>query len=127
MKLYTLLAFTLRPIKPNTKTMTTTIIILTTLLAIILITAAWNGHVIRWEQTGIKLHSRTWHGLGLSIRGLLCVLGYIEAGWVMAALLAFVSWIPYNIIINLIIGQKWYYIGKTSVIDKFIRRLFKKP
>lgn len=95
------------------------------LLIVILLNAAWNGHVIRWQQTGSKMHSRIWHALGFAIRALLCVVIYLQSGWLIASIAAFVSWIPYNIIINLI--NKWpaFYLGNSSAIDRFLKKLFR--
>lgn len=94
------------------------------LIITILLTALWNGLVIQWFLTKDEKYSTWWHRVGFVIRALLVVVIYLAGGWVWALGAAFASWIPYNIIISLLMGQKWYYIGKTSYTDKLLRVLF---
>lgn len=94
---------------------------------IILLTAAWNGLVIKWglaeDKSKVAKISKYWHGVGFVIRGLLVILIYLLSTWQMALIAAFLSWIPYNMIINLCMRQPLFYIGKTSTIDKLIRKI----
>lgn len=96
-------------------------------LAIILLTAIWNGLVIKWglaeDKSKVAKISKYWHGVGFVIRGLLVILIYLLSTWQMALIAAFLSWIPYNMIINICMRQPLFYIGRTSTIDKLIRKL----
>jgi len=98
--------------------MTATILI----LACIVLTAAWNGLVIKWHQTESKKISKAWHDVGFFIRALLVVLIYMQSGLWPAVIAAFIAWIPYNVIISLIAWKKWWYLSDTG-IDGIIKRL----
>jgi hypothetical protein len=98
-------------------------IITALLIAILLLTALWNGLVIRWYLTREAKYSRWWHAVGLAIRALLVVAVYLVAGWIWSLVALFVAGVLYNIIINLVMGQKWWYVGETSVIDRWVRGL----
>jgi hypothetical protein len=100
----------------------TTVLIISALVLI----AIWNGKVIMWHLTGLDKYSKVWHSIGLIIRLVLCAVLYLSGGVIWAVVGCVIASIGYNIIINMIMGQKWYYVGKTSVIDKLIRRLFYK-
>lgn len=95
---------------------------------IIILTAVWNGMVIKWglEQDKQKVAhiSRYWHMVGFIIRGSLVGLVYLlTSDYLYTGIAAFVCWLPYNWIINLINGWKLFYIGRTSTIDKLIRKI----
>lgn len=101
----------------------------TLIILCIVLFAAWNGLVIKWYNTKDPYWSKWWHGIGLAIRIALVFIMYIVSGWLLAIIAAVLAGIVYNIIINLIIGKKWYYVGTTSVIDRWIRKIlniFKK-
>ena len=96
------------------------------IIAIILLTAMWNGMVINWYNSHQQRWSRGWHATGFIIRALLTLLVYlITKDWYWTGVTAIISWIPYNIIINLYMHKPIFYLGKTSVIDKCLRKLFK--
>jgi hypothetical protein len=99
--------------------------VLNFLLLNLILIAVWNGLVIRWYITREAKWSRWWHAVGLSIRALLVVAVYLAAGWKWSLVALFVAGVPYNIIINLVMGQKWWYVGETSVVDRWVRRLFR--
>ena len=101
-----------------------TYIAISIFLSIALI-ALWNGYVIRWFLTKDEKYSRIWHSIGFMVRALLCATLYLQAGLLLASIAAFVCWLPYNIIINIINRWPVFYVGKTSMIDKLIRRLWK--
>jgi len=87
-----------------------------TYISIIILFAIWNGYKITGK-------SNAWHSVGFIIRLLLVGLVYIDRGIWVALLAGFIAWIPYNGIINIFLKQKFFYIGITSVIDKFIRKI----
>lgn len=94
------------------------------ILLIILLTALWNGLVIQWYITKDQKYSKYWHGVGFVIRALLVAITFlVSSSWLMVAITAFASWIPYNMIINAVMGKPLLYVGKTAVIDRMIRRL----
>jgi len=99
----------------------TTYLILITIILISL----WNGYVIRWKHTGVKKYSTIWHIIGFFVRLCLVAIIYIQSGWLWALIGGFICWIPYNMLINVV--NKWpvFYIGTTSKIDLFIRKIFK--
>ena len=86
--------------------------------AILLLTALWNGLVIKWYNTKDQKYSKWWHIVGFIIRGLIVLLTLLTLGvnWMLIA--GFCCWPVYDIIINLANGWKWYYGGNTSEIDK---------
>jgi len=88
---------------------------------IIILIATWNGLVIQWKLTG--KYSKLWHITGLVTRLLLIAIVYITSGlwWSICAVL--LSWIPYNIIISLIVWNKWWYLSDKG-IDGFIKRFW---
>lgn len=91
------------------------------ILVCIILTAFWNGLVIRWKLSGE--YSRLWHATGFMIRLLLCVVVYIGMGlwWFIGAVM--LSWIPYNIIISLIVWGKWWHLSDKG-IDGLIKKLW---
>ena len=92
---------------------------------VVLLTAVWNGLVIKWYNTKDQKYSKMWHGVGFVVRGLLVLLAYLTTFnfWITFAL-AFICWMPYNIIINKLNDWGWFYIGTTSTIHKLIRKIF---
>lgn len=104
------------------------ILVLVGLLITILLIAGWNGLVINWRNAtnskDIRHYSDWWHAIGLVIRTTLVIVAFLVSNWIFGLIAAFIAFILYNIIINLIIGEKWYYVGTTSTIDKLIRKLF---
>lgn len=100
------------------------------ILTIILLTAIWNGLVIKWglakDKATVVKESKLWHGIGFLIRGLLVLLAYLTTHnfWITFAV-AFICWLPYNMIINKLNDWDWFHIGTTSTIDKLIRKIFK--
>lgn len=94
-------------------------------MLLILLIAAWNGLVIKWFMTREERYSRRWHALGFIIRAILTGMVYLTSGWQLAAIAAFTSWVPYNIIINLVWGQPIWHLGDKGV-DGFIKRILRK-
>jgi len=95
---------------------------------IIILTAVWNGLVIKWglsqDKQKVANISRYWHMVGFIIRGLLVALVYLLSfDWYYTSGAAFLCWLPYNMIINKINKWGWFYIGRTSIIDKLIRKI----
>lgn len=90
-----------------------------------IIFAIWNGLVINWKHGST---ADIWHAVGFMLRGI----WFIETivinwgNWLLMSfylsLLLSVGWGGYNIIINIIVGQKWYYLGKSSKIDLFFTK-----
>jgi len=94
------------------------------IISLILLTALWNGLVIQWYLTKDQRYSKYWHAVGFIIRGLLVLLIYLHTkDHLLTGITAFISWIPYNMIINICMKQPIFYIGRTSTIDKFIRKI----
>ena len=91
---------------------------------LIILFAIWNGHTIRWQKTGIQLHSKIWHRIGFAIRAILCLILFLEYTWWIALIAAAISWLPYNMIINYINHWPIFYFGKSSIIDRFFRKFF---
>ena len=97
-------------------------------LAIILLTAIWNGLVIKWglekDKSKVIKISKYWHGIGFVIRALLVTIVFLTSGnWWWSGGAAFLCWLPYNMIINIYMKQPLFYIGRTSSIDKLIRKI----
>jgi len=98
--------------------------ILVLCLVLVLVIAVWNGLVIMWYITKDIKWSQLWHKVGFVIRAIIVLMSFIEGGWLWALIVAFVAWVPYNIIINKIMKQKWCYLSDSG-IDGFIKKLFK--
>ena len=98
----------------------TKMIITILILIIIILIAIWNGLVIEWKLTG--KYSSLWHITGLVTRLLLISIVYIVSGlwWSLGAVM--LSWIPYNIIISLIVWNKWWYLSDSG-IDKIFKNI----
>ena len=86
----------------------------------------FNGYVINWKLTNdpdlSKKYSKIWHTIGFFINILLVILITMIGGWIWGLITFFLNWFGHNIIIAIIMGQKWY-IGTTSWFDKMIRKL----
>ena len=88
--------------------------------------AKFNAQMINWKHG--KVTSAGWHKTSLWIRVCLClgavlifygVWYHMILSFVIGLNLAFTG---YDIIINLIMGNDWDYIGGTSKMDLFFRR-----
>jgi len=87
----------------------------------------FNGLIIRWHneiQANTKaMWSKWWHRCALAIRVCLWLsIWLITFNWFIFIGVIIVDSILYPILINLINGLKWNYIGTTSSIDKLIRK-----
>jgi hypothetical protein len=111
-----------------------TFLVLFSVLSILF--SVFNGLVINWQQSlpvsdkatpeqyaNATRLSWVWHGIGFVFHFLLVVLFAFVGGWLWAVIGFFLNWIGHNIIIAVIMGQKWYYVGKTAWFDKMIRKL----
>jgi len=98
--------------------------------------SVFNGIVINWKQTlpvsdkateadynKVKRLSWVWHGVGAIFHFILIMMFAFVGGWIWMLVGLFLNWIGHNIIIALIMGQKWYYVGTTAWFDKQIRKL----
>lgn len=102
--------------------------ILYIIILLILLTALWNGLVIKWglENDKVKVTkiSKYWHGIGFIVRGLLVAIIYlITYNWYWTGIAAFLCWLPYNMIINKVNGWKLFYFGQSSWIDRLMNKL----
>lgn len=96
---------------------------------IILLTAAWNGLVIKWglaeDKSKVVKISKYWHAIGFVIRALLVTIVFLTSGnWWWTGSAAFLCWLPYNMIINVVNKWKLFYFGQSSWIDRMINKLF---
>lgn len=96
------------------------IILVVEVICLMILLAVYNGQIINWYQTKDNNWSNNWHWTGLIIRALLVNLILLQVGAGEALLTLFFAWAIYNIIIAKMLHQKWYYLGKTSFIDKVI-------
>jgi len=90
------------------------------LLSIVILIALWNGLIIKWKLT--NKYSREWHIVGWIIRMLLVTIFFLISGIWWAIVVGFISWIPYNIIISLIVWKKWWYLSDSG-IDKIFKSI----
>ena len=77
----------------------------------IILFAVFNGLVINWQQG--KTSATGWHITSFILRAAL-ILQADTIGW--ALICGVIAWAGYNLIINLIMGQKWNYFGKYDFI-----------
>ena len=77
----------------------------------IILFAIFNGQIINWQQG--KTTSTGWHVTSFILRAAL-ILQVNSIGW--ALIYTVISWAGYNLIINLIMGNKWDYFGKYDFI-----------
>lgn len=86
------------------------------LFLIVILFSIWNALVIKWYLTRDNKWSKYWHILGYIIRILPIIIIYPN---VIAVLLYIsISWILYDILINIINGWNILYVGNTSWFDK---------
>ena len=76
----------------------------------------WNALVIKWYLTRDSKWSKYWHILGYVIRVLPIIIIYPN----IIAMLIYISisWILYDVLINLLNGWSIFYVGNTSWFDK---------
>jgi len=101
-----------------------TFLVLFTVLSILF--SVFNGLVINWKNSTAEKAERlsfAWHGVGLVMHVLLVALIAFIGGWFWAIVAFLLNWLGHNIIIAMIMGQKWFYVGKTAWTDKLIRRI----
>ena len=86
------------------------------LYLIVILFAIWNALVIKWYLTRDSKWSKYWHILGYVIRALPIIIIYPN----IVAMLIYISisWILYDILINIINGWDIFYVGNTSWFDK---------
>lgn len=90
------------------------------IIAILL--AFYNGYFIIYsKETDTikkKKYSDIWHSLGWFIRALFVIILY--PNWLNILIYTNIAWTLYDIIIALIMKQKWYYQGNTSIMERNI-------
>jgi len=99
---------------------------------LLILLIAFSGLVIAWNNTKgnveklieYERYRKWWHILGFAIRVGIVGIIYMHGSLIHTGIAVFISTVGWNIGINLINGLKWYYVGKTSTIDKLIRRIF---
>lgn len=82
---------------------------------IIIIFAIFNGQVINWQQG--KTSASGWHITSFILRACL-ILQASSIG--LALIYGVIAWAGYNLIINLIIGNKLNYFGKYDFIKGWL-------
>jgi hypothetical protein len=93
------------------------------ILAYIIISAFWNAAVIKDMKSTV--HSTAFHSLQ-AINFLIVI--YIAFGFTPLALFYIsVRWFAHDLIINILRGNNWLYVGYTSSMDKAIRKVTKRP
>ena len=88
----------------------------------------FNGLIVRWNNE-IKpnrklMWSKWWHRTALLIRICLWLsIWMVTSNWYIFLSIIIIDCILYPILINLINGLKWYYVGTTSKTDILIRKI----
>ena len=82
------------------------------IVLLIILFAIFNGQVINWQQG--KTTSTGWHVTSFILRAAL-ILQANSIGW--ALIYGVIAWAGYNLIINLIMGNKWGYFGKYDFLQ----------
>jgi len=85
-------------------------------LLLVLLFAVFNAYVINWYNSKDQKWSVLWHRVAMMIRILVVLLMFPSIKLML--IFAWLSIVSYDIIIALIMNQKWYYIGATATIDK---------
>jgi hypothetical protein len=97
------------------------------LLIILILFSIFNGLVIKWKLSNDVIKSaklsKQWHGVVLVIHILSILLLYLLGGLLWGIIGGVLNWLIHNIIIALMLKQKWYYVGKTAWFDKMIRKI----
>lgn len=102
------------------------------IIALLIIIPLWNAFVINWKhdlQGKEKYWSRLWHGAGVIIRSLICLMAFRIFGsdWLIMSILAVVCYPVWNWVINYgmqIPGPKiFWYVGNTARADRINKRV----
>ncbi len=88
---------------------------------IMLLFAVWNGCGINFFNSKDLKWNKYYHILGFTLRGLLVLMFWGD--WLMMLILANLSYTVYEIVINLMMKQSIFYIGKTSKMDIMFGKL----
>lgn len=88
------------------------------ILLSLLLFAMWNGLVNKDHSQANLKAKRTWHLIGWIIRLLLVTVVFINSTLFFTWISILAAWHLYDIIITKIMGQKWYYTGTFSKMDK---------
>lgn len=100
--------------------------IISGVLALSVLFSIFNGFVINWKlNKNNKDWSVRWHGTGLFIHAIMVAMLYLAGGWIWGLVGLVTVWLLHNIIIALLMGQRWFYVGKTAWFDRQIRKIFK--
>lgn len=100
----------------------------------IFIDSFFNYYIIRWNESGtvlrpkpeyVKMYSAIWHGLGaLKYLLLLTYLMLVRISIYDIPLFLSMRWILFDLLLNMLRGKKFLYIGSGS-IDIFFKRYIK--
>ena len=88
---------------------------------IMLLFAVWNGCSINFYNSKDLKWNKYFHIVGFVLRGLLVLMFWGD--WLMMLVLANLSYTVFEIVINLMMKQSIFYIGKTSKIDLIVGKL----
>jgi len=83
-----------------------------------LLFAVWNGCSINFYSSKDIKWNKYFHIVGFALRGLLVLMFWGD--WLTMLILANLSYTSYEIVINLMMKQNIFYIGKTSKIDLIV-------
>ena len=98
-------------------------ILIMTLLIILLIGVREAYSLSYWVKK--RNVSNMWHGIGFLIRAFLCMLAYKFGGWIGFGIAVLLASVVYDLLCNLGLEQKWWYVGSTSNFDRIRNKLYK--
>jgi len=86
-----------------------------------LLFAIWNGCSINFFNSKDLKWNKYYHIVGFILRGLLIAIFWDN--WLVMLILANISYTIYDIVINLMMKQSIFYIGKTSKWDIYFGKI----
>ena len=93
-----------------------------TLIIALLFFATYNAYINKWglekDASKRKRYSQNWHAQGWLIRACIVLAIYFNSGLFLTWIAVIAAWHCFDLLINLLRGQKWNYSGTVSTFDK---------
>lgn len=93
------------------------------LIIALLFFATYNAYINLWglekDASKRKRYSQNWHAQGWLIRATIVLAVYFQSGLFLTWIAVIAGWHCFDLLINLLRGQKWNYSGTVSAFDKY--------
>lgn len=93
------------------------------LIIALLFFATYNAYINKWglekEAEKRRRYSQNWHAQGWLIRAAIVLAIYFNSGLFLMWIAVISGWHCFDLLINLLRGQKWWYSGSVAMFDRY--------